>query len=54
MIVVPNQKIASSILTNYAMPYSECSITIPVGVSYDSDLEQVEKITVDVRQGGSP
>jgi small-conductance mechanosensitive channel len=45
MVVVPNLKIASSILTNYALPYSECSIVIPVGVSYDSDLEQVEKVT---------
>lgn len=45
MVVVPNLKIASSILINYALPYSECSIVIPVGVSYDSDLEQVEKIT---------
>jgi len=45
MVVVPNLKIASSILINYALPYSECSVVIPVGVSYDSDLEQVEKIT---------
>ena len=45
MIVVPNLKIASSILINYALPYSECSVVIPVGVSYDSDLEQVERIT---------
>jgi len=45
IIVVPNQKIASSILTNYALPYAECSLVIPVGVSYDSDLEQVQKVT---------
>ena len=45
MVVVPNQKIATAIITNYALPFAECSIVIPVNVSYDSDLDQVEKVT---------
>lgn len=48
MVVIPNQKFASSTITNYAQPFAECSISVPVGVSYDSDLDQVEKITVAV------
>ena len=48
VIVVPNQKIASAILTNYNMPQQEISISIPVGVSYDSDLEHVERVTLEV------
>lgn len=48
MAVVPNQKIASSVITNYAQPFAECSISIPIGVSYDSDLEHVEKVTTEV------
>ncbi|MDF2858617.1 MAG: MscS Mechanosensitive ion channel [Neobacillus sp.] len=48
MAVVPNQKIASSIITNYAQPFAECSISIPIGVSYESDLDHVEKVTVAV------
>jgi small-conductance mechanosensitive channel len=48
MVVVPNQKIASSTLTNYAQPFAECSISIPIGISYDSDLDHVEKVTVAV------
>jgi len=48
MVVVPNQKIASSTLTNYAQPFAECSITIPLGVSYGSNLAYVEKITIAV------
>jgi len=48
MVVVPNQKIATAIITNYALPYAECSIIIPVNVSYDSDLEQVENVTSEV------
>jgi small-conductance mechanosensitive channel len=48
MVVIPNQKFASSIITNYAQPFAECSIGIPIGVSYDSDLDHVEKVTVEV------
>lgn len=48
VVVVPNQKIANSIITNYAQPFAECSISIPIGVSYGSALDQVEKVTVDV------
>ena len=48
MVIVPNQKIASSILTNYYMPDRELSISVGASVSYDSDLKQVEKITMEV------
>lgn len=48
MIVVPNQKIASSIITNYAQPYASCSIIIPIGVSYNSNLQHVEEVTLEV------
>lgn len=48
MVVVPNQKIASSIMTNYAQPFAECSISIPIGVSYESNLDHVEKVTAAV------
>lgn len=48
MTVIPNKQIASSIITNYAQPFSECSISIPLGVSYGSNLEQVEKVAVMV------
>lgn len=48
MIIVPNQKIASSIITNYYMPDRELSIVVGASVSYDSDLEQVERVTIEV------
>lgn len=48
MTVVPNQKIATSIITNFAMPFAESSIVVPVSVSYDSDLTHVEKTTAAV------
>ena len=48
MIVIPNQKIASSNITNYSMPHKDIVISIPVGVAYDSDLDKVERVTLEV------
>ncbi|WP_425060447.1 mechanosensitive ion channel family protein [Sporomusa carbonis] len=47
-IIVPNSKVASSIITNYHVPAEEMAILIPIGVSYGSDLEKVEAITLEV------
>lgn len=48
MIMVPNAKLAAAIITNYYQPVKEMGVLIPVGVSYDSDLERVERITIEV------
>ncbi|MBD2388531.1 mechanosensitive ion channel family protein [Cylindrospermum sp. FACHB-282] len=48
VIIVPNSKLGSSIFTNYHLPAKEITLTINVGVSYDSDLELVERVTVEV------
>ncbi|WP_073088912.1 mechanosensitive ion channel family protein [Selenomonas ruminantium] len=48
MVVIPNQKIASSIITNFSMPRHDILIKIPVGVAYNSDLQKVEEVTLDV------
>ncbi|MEH2069573.1 MAG: mechanosensitive ion channel family protein [Nostoc sp.] len=48
VVIVPNSKLASAIFTNYHLPAKEITLTLDVGVSYDSDLEQVERITVEV------
>ncbi|AFZ25650.1 small-conductance mechanosensitive channel [Cylindrospermum stagnale PCC 7417] len=48
VIIVPNSKFATSTFTNYHLPAKEISLTINVGVSYDSDLELVERVTVEV------
>ena len=47
-VVVPNAKLSSAILTNYDMPEPQIAVITPVGVSYDSDLEKVETVTVAV------
>ena len=48
MIVIPNAKIASAIVTNYYSPEKEMAVLVQVGVSYDSDLQKVERVTVEV------
>ncbi|NEU73363.1 mechanosensitive ion channel family protein [Hassallia byssoidea VB512170] len=48
VIIVPNSKLASAIFTNYHLPVKEITLTINVGVDYESDLEQVERVTVEV------
>ena len=48
VIIVPNQKIASAILTNYNMPVQEVTVVIPMSVSYNSDLNKVETVTLHV------
>ena len=48
LVVVPNAKLASALVTNYSMPDGQIAVTVPVGVSYDSDLEKVEAVTVEV------
>ncbi|MDW8109977.1 MAG: mechanosensitive ion channel family protein [Candidatus Kryptonium sp.] len=47
-IIIPNSKLAQAIVKNYFMPEKEMSIPVQVGVSYDSDLEKVERVTLEV------
>jgi small-conductance mechanosensitive channel len=48
LVIIPNSKLASTIITNYSLPAQEVSVMVPVGVSYGSDLEKVEQVTIDV------
>ena len=48
VVIVPNSKLASIIVTNYYLPQQEMSVLVQVGVGYDSDLEKVEKVTIEV------
>lgn len=48
MVMVPNARLAGAILVNYHRPVEEMSVLVQVGVAYDSDLEQVERVTIDV------
>jgi len=48
MVLVPNAKLASAIITNYYLPDKELAVLVQVGVDYASDLEHVERVTCDV------
>ena len=48
LLIVPNGKLAESILTNYQMPNDEVSVYVRNGVAYGSDLQQVEQVTLEV------
>jgi len=47
VIIVPNSKISSSISTNYFTLQKNMFFQVVVGVHYDSDLEQVEQVTLE-------
>jgi small-conductance mechanosensitive channel len=47
LIIVPNSKLAQAIVTNYHLPEKRMSLLIPIGVSYESDPDQVESILID-------
>lgn len=47
-IIIPNLKLSQAIIKNYFMPEKEMSVPVQVGVSYDSDLEKVERVTIEV------
>ncbi len=48
LVLVPNAKLVSSVITNYDRPEAEMAVPVPVGVGYDSDLAKVEAVTLEV------
>ncbi len=47
-IIIPNSKLSQSIITNYYNIEEQMNVLVSCGVSYNSDLEKVERITVAV------
>ena len=47
LVIVPNSKIASTTITNDSLPVPEMSVVVQCGVAYTSDLEKVEKVTIE-------
>lgn len=47
-VVIPNAQLISGTFINYSLPAKQMLVPIKVAVSYQSDLEQVEKITLEV------
>jgi len=47
-IIIPNSRVVNSQIINYYRPQREMAALVQVGVSYDSDLDHVERVTVEV------
>lgn len=48
VVVIPNKVIANAVSTNFSQPRDDIIVVVPIGVAYDSDLEHVERVTVEV------
>lgn len=48
VIVIPNSKVADSIIENFFLADKEVTFHVLIGVGYDSDLDQVEKVCLEV------
>ncbi len=48
MVLVPNARFADAIMINYHRPQQDMSVLVQVGVAYGSDLDLVERVTIEV------
>lgn len=46
--IVPNSKLSQAVVINMDLPNKEVAVLIDCGVAYNSDLEKVEKVAVEV------
>ena len=47
MVIVPNNKLSQSVITNYNLPDRKMVLQVPVNVSYASDPDRVERVLLD-------
>jgi len=48
LIVIPNNQFAQHVVKNYNFPNGTFSVPLTIGVHYDSDLDLVERVTMEV------
>ena len=48
LLVMPNNKLANMNIVNVSRPDKREKVTMEIGVAYDSDLEKVERIMLDI------
>jgi small-conductance mechanosensitive channel len=47
LIVIPNAKLAQAIVTNFHLPETRMSLSVPVSVGYESDPDEIERVLVE-------
>ena len=53
LIVVPNAKLAQIIVTNFSLPEPRMALLLPVSVSYESNIDDVERILLETATTGA-
>ncbi len=48
IVVIPNQKLSQSTITNFSLPDKRTALSLPVSVDYGSDVGRVEAALLDV------
>jgi small-conductance mechanosensitive channel len=48
LVIIPNNKLSQSVLTNFHLPEARLAVQIPVSVAQDSDLRKVEAVLLDI------
>jgi len=48
LVIIPNSRLADSVITNYYAPTLEMAVLVNCGVSYNSDLLKVEAMALEV------
>lgn len=54
MIIIPNAKLAQSIVTNYNLPDKQMMLPIPISVSYSTDPDRVERVLLEETTAAGP
>jgi small-conductance mechanosensitive channel len=50
LVIISNAKLASAIMTNFHQPEQQMTLLVQAGVGYASDLEHVERVTIEVAE----
>lgn len=48
VVIIPNTKLAQAVVTNFDLPSKDLAVLVEAGADYRSDLEKVERVTVEV------
>lgn len=47
LIVLPNSKLSEAVVTNFSQPVKPLSVPIPIGVSYSTDIDHLDRVVLD-------
>ncbi len=51
MVIIPNNKLSQSVVTNYNLPEKKMALSISISVSYSADPDVIESVVVEEAKG---